>query len=582
MRRPGHDRARPPGRHPPGPLPRRGAARRRSGFAGPRGPARPGAARRARRLPRRGVVARHPHPRRARPARPHPRPRGAGARRQPREHRRDDRAPGDRRQRRPGRRRRARRRVGARPAGRRPARAHLAVRRAGRPGRPGLLGGVAAGARAPRRGRRPDQGALPRRAARPVPRGRPWSPARCASTRGRSASAPPRPSGYLGQVRAEEVGGAPRPRRPTTSSGAPAWSSSTTPCCAARPGAPSSPSTPAGWSTGVVSRTDPVPGRDLVTSLDVRVQAAAEKALATQMAAARTRGWPADSGAVVVLDPRSGAVAALASAPAYDPNVWTGGISRADYAASHRGIREHAAALAGDRRRAGPGEHAEARLGRRRGAGRQPAERHLRLPGESTASATGSSTTTRPRGRGLISFRKAIQISCDTVFYAVAYRLVAGAGRVRRDERRPRPVRRRRHRAGARAPAPASTCPARRPGGSPTVRGRRRPGRRPRPSRAGGPAPATPRSPTAKQAAYLTAGRGRELRERLPAAPGRRRELLHRPGRRRGHPAAGRGHVRRHRQRRHRRHPAGRGVRSSTRPPATTRRSRPARRARRR
>ena len=50
---------------------------------------------------------------------------------------------------------------------------------------------------------------------------------------------------------------------------------------------------PRGLVTGVVSHTDPVPGRDLVTSLDAAVQAAAEKALATEMAKARKRGWPA-------------------------------------------------------------------------------------------------------------------------------------------------------------------------------------------------------------------------------------------------------------------------------------------------
>ena len=156
-----------------------------------------------------------------------------------------------------------------------------------------------------------------------------------------------------------------------------------------------------GLVTGVVSRTAPVPGRDLVTSLDVRVQAAAERALATQMAKARKRGWPADSGAVVVLDPRSGAVAALASAPSYDPNIWTGGISQADYARSHRAPRPArpllSRAIGG---RAGPREHDEAGVGGRGGAGRQPARRHLRLPDEPTASATACSTTTRPAVAG--------------------------------------------------------------------------------------------------------------------------------------------------------------------------------------
>ena len=88
-----------------------------------------------------------------------------------------------------------------------------------------------------------------------------------------------------------------------------------------------------GLVTGVVERVDPVPGRDLVTSIDAGVQAATEKALAREMAAARSRGLPADSGAAVVLDVATGQVVASASAPTYDPNVWTGGISATEYAA---------------------------------------------------------------------------------------------------------------------------------------------------------------------------------------------------------------------------------------------------------
>ncbi len=89
---------------------------------------------------------------------------------------------------------------------------------------------------------------------------------------------------------------------------------------------------PRGLVQRVVSRVDPVAGSDLLTNIDVQVQATAEQSLASGIAASRKAGTKADSGAVVVLDTRTGGVVASASYPAYDPNVWTGGISGADYA----------------------------------------------------------------------------------------------------------------------------------------------------------------------------------------------------------------------------------------------------------
>ena len=177
---------------------------------------------------------------------------------------------------------------------------------------------------------------------------------------------------------------------------------------------------PRGIVTGVVARTEPVPGRDLVTSLDARIQATAEQALSTQMAAARKRGWAADSGAVVVLDPRTGAVAALASAPAYDPNVWVGGIAPADYARLT------------DARAGTP------LLSRAIGVVTAPAST---LKPASVAATVRAGNPLRgsydcpssyrignrvfhnheTRGRGPISLATSIRTSCDTVFYKVAY-----------------------------------------------------------------------------------------------------------------------------------------------------------------
>ncbi len=68
-------------------------------------------------------------------------------------------------------------------------------------------------------------------------------------------------------------------------------------------------------------------GQNVFLTLDLAVQQAADRALAE----ARTR-HPQTRGAAVVLDVRNGDVLALASSPAYDPNLFIGGISHAEWA----------------------------------------------------------------------------------------------------------------------------------------------------------------------------------------------------------------------------------------------------------
>ncbi|HDS1818286.1 MAG: penicillin-binding protein 2 [Pseudomonas sp.] len=70
----------------------------------------------------------------------------------------------------------------------------------------------------------------------------------------------------------------------------------------------------------VLKRTDPKPGKDIVLSLDIKLQEAAEAALGGRR------------GAVVALDPRSGEVLAMVSQPSFDPNLFVTGISFKAYA----------------------------------------------------------------------------------------------------------------------------------------------------------------------------------------------------------------------------------------------------------
>lgn len=69
----------------------------------------------------------------------------------------------------------------------------------------------------------------------------------------------------------------------------------------------------------VLERVSPVHGDDLVLALDIQVQQVAWDALGDR------------PGAVVAIDPADGAVLALVSKPAFDPNLFVQGISSKDY-----------------------------------------------------------------------------------------------------------------------------------------------------------------------------------------------------------------------------------------------------------
>jgi penicillin-binding protein 2 len=85
----------------------------------------------------------------------------------------------------------------------------------------------------------------------------------------------------------------------------------------------------------VLRETDPEPGNDLVTSIDLDVQRAVERLLEEGMVASRDivrpdgRSLPSTAGSAVVLDARDGSVVAMASNPSYDPREFVGGLSPA-------------------------------------------------------------------------------------------------------------------------------------------------------------------------------------------------------------------------------------------------------------
>ncbi len=99
-----------------------------------------------------------------------------------------------------------------------------------------------------------------------------------------------------------------------------------------------------GQVAGVLKTSPSTSGDDIVTNLDTNLQQVADNALAVQIGALRntydkqcnnnTGCYPQPTGgAVVVMNPQTGAVYAMSSYPSYNPSVWVGGITTAQYAA---------------------------------------------------------------------------------------------------------------------------------------------------------------------------------------------------------------------------------------------------------
>ncbi|WP_265444628.1 penicillin-binding protein 2 [Flexivirga meconopsidis] len=176
-----------------------------------------------------------------------------------------------------------------------------------------------------------------------------------------------------------------------------------------------------------VERVAPSAGADVRTHLDAAVQSRAETALAQGIAQLRKKKLPATGAAAVVLDASSGAVVAAASNPSYDPSVWSGGISSTDYAALTAKSAN------------------QPLLNRVVGQLQPPAStfKGITLPAAIAAGVDpkGSyecSSAYRVGGRvftnfesaayGSISMTKALEVSCDTVFYRWAYQQWQQAG----------------------------------------------------------------------------------------------------------------------------------------------------------
>ncbi|WP_371369872.1 penicillin-binding protein 2 [Sporomusa rhizae] len=88
-----------------------------------------------------------------------------------------------------------------------------------------------------------------------------------------------------------------------------------------------------GQPVQMLDERQPVPGNDVVLTLDYSIQQAAEQAMDERLRYLQSRlhRRKAKAAAAVVMNPKTGEILAMASRPAFNPNVFNGGISEKDW-----------------------------------------------------------------------------------------------------------------------------------------------------------------------------------------------------------------------------------------------------------
>jgi penicillin-binding protein 2 len=174
-----------------------------------------------------------------------------------------------------------------------------------------------------------------------------------------------------------------------------------------------------GRVTGTASEVAAAPGGNIVTSIDANVQAAVEKALKKQYDKVKKAGGK-PSAAGVVMDVQTGRIVALASYPTYDPAIWTGGISQDEYDAllgTRRGQPLISRAIAGQ---FAPGS--TFKISSLSAAVTDGSDLHgsYDCPGSYTV-GNRAFHNFEGESHGSMNLHTAIVVSCDTIFYKLAY-----------------------------------------------------------------------------------------------------------------------------------------------------------------
>ena len=166
--------------------------------------------------------------------------------------------------------------------------------------------------------------------------------------------------------------------------------------------------------------TKPIAGDHLVTSLDIRLQAAAEKALADAVKRGRANGYTSDSGAAVVMDIRTGRILALASYPTYDPNAFEKGLTvqqASDLFSEKKAVPALNRALQG---LFAPASTFKSVSVVAAAAAGYDLNASYNCPSEVQV-GTRAFQNFDSKNQGRMNMKKAIAVSCDTIWYQIAF-----------------------------------------------------------------------------------------------------------------------------------------------------------------
>jgi len=166
--------------------------------------------------------------------------------------------------------------------------------------------------------------------------------------------------------------------------------------------------------------TKPTAGDHLVTSLDIRLQAAAEKALADAVKRGRANGYTSDSGAAVVMDIRTGRILALASYPTYDPNAFEKGLTvqqASDLFSEKKAVPALNRALQG---LFAPASTFKSVSVVAAAAAGYDLNASYSCPSEVQV-GTRAFQNYDSKNQGRMNMKKAIAVSCDTIWYQIAF-----------------------------------------------------------------------------------------------------------------------------------------------------------------